>query len=95
MTAKKTARIGDLVPDAAFRREVGNISAMGAWRYDHGTATPPNWPLRVEINGRYFRTRDSIEKFKAAMVSRAVDQFKTRVQTRKRRGYRISAAAAE
>ena len=94
MTAKKAAGIGDLVPDTAFRAEVGNISTMCVWRYDHGTKTPPDWPPRIEVNGRYYRTRDSIERFKTAMVNRAITQFKDRVETRKRRGYRTSAAAA-
>jgi hypothetical protein len=95
MTAKKQTAIGDLVPDAAFRAEIGNLSTMCVWRYDHGTKTPPDWPPRIEINRRYYRTRDSIEKFKTSMVSRAIDQFKDRVETRKRRGYRVSAAAVE
>ena len=28
MTAKKQTAIGDLVPDAAFRAEIGNLSTM-------------------------------------------------------------------
>jgi hypothetical protein len=93
MTAPRTSSVGDLVTDADFRREIGNLSTMAVWRYDHGHKTPPSWPARIAINGRYYRTRSSIEQFKTAMVSRAITQFKDRVQMRKRRGYRVSAEA--
>jgi hypothetical protein len=37
----------------------------------------------------------SIERFKTAMVGRAIDQFKDRVQMRKRRGYRVTDRRAD
>jgi hypothetical protein len=55
----------ELVSDAQARRELGGISAMTLWRWDHDPAkAPPGWQLPIKIGTRNYRTRRMLETVK-------------------------------
>jgi hypothetical protein len=76
---KKTAAAEEsandrFVPDRVMRGEL-HISPMTAWRYDHDPAmTKLGWPpiIRVGAQGRKYRSRKQLEKFKETLVQRAI-----------------------
>jgi hypothetical protein len=54
-----------LVPDRQVRQELGGISAMTAWRWDHEPErAPPGWEPPVKIGKRNYRRRSAIEAVK-------------------------------
>ena len=60
-----------LVPDPVICREFG-ISAMTLWRWDHDPTL--NFPKRISIRNRNFRSRKQIEAFKRRLVRGAIAQ---------------------
>jgi predicted DNA-binding transcriptional regulator AlpA len=58
-----------LVPDPQVCKEFG-VSAMTLWRWDRDPDL--NFPTRVSIRGRNFRSRRQIEKFKAHLLRGAI-----------------------
>jgi hypothetical protein len=87
--------LGDLVPDKKFRDEVGGISKMTVFRYDNGQHTPAFWPVRINVNGRAFRGRKSIDRYKSGLLSSAIEQHAARIKLRKARGYRVTELGVE
>jgi hypothetical protein len=66
----------ELVADPTVARELG-ISLMTIWRYDHDPVMAElGWPVRVNIRKRNFRSRNQLEKYKAAMLKRAMAERK-------------------
>jgi hypothetical protein len=62
------------VPDPEFIREFG-ISNMTKMRYDvDPELVQMGWPPPMRIKERNFRSRRIIEKFKANMLKRAIEQ---------------------
>jgi hypothetical protein len=60
------------VPDSVVARELG-VTLMTVWRYDHDPEMDKlGWPARVQIRKRNSRSRNQLEKFKAAMLRRAM-----------------------
>jgi predicted DNA-binding transcriptional regulator AlpA len=62
-----TEKVNELVPDRKARMEVGGVSAMTFYRWDHkpGMGFPP--PVR--INGRNYRSRLALDEFKNRLIS--------------------------
>jgi hypothetical protein len=60
-----------LVPDPQVCREFG-VSAMTLWRWDRDPDL--NFPARIAIGRRNYRSRKKIEKFKARLLRRAIAQ---------------------
>jgi hypothetical protein len=66
----------ELIADPQMRRELGGISDMTTWRWDHGRAPAPNgWepPIRIGSRRKY-RTRGMIERVKAALFNAATQE---------------------
>jgi hypothetical protein len=61
----------ELVPDPQVCREF-NVSAMTLWRWDRDPAL--NFPARISIRGRNFRSRKQIEAFKRRLLRGAIVQ---------------------
>jgi len=60
-----------LVPDPQVCREFG-VSAMTLWRWDRDPDL--DFPARIAIGRRNYRSRKKIEKFKARLLRRAIAQ---------------------
>jgi hypothetical protein len=60
----------ELVVDPQMRRELGGISDMTTWRWDHDIARAPDgWELPIRIGSRRkYRTRGMNERVKAALL---------------------------
>jgi hypothetical protein len=66
----------EFVADPTVARELG-ISLMTVWRHDHSPEMAElGWPARVTIRKRNYRSRHQLEKFKQAMLRRAMAQRK-------------------
>jgi hypothetical protein len=64
----------EFVADAQVQRELGGITAMTIWRWDRDPEiAPPGWPPVIRIGPRKFRSRRMLEKFKAALLRRAIE----------------------
>jgi hypothetical protein len=62
------------VPDPVFARELG-VTLMTIWRCDHDEKLAElDWPAKITIRNRNFRSRQQIEKYKSGMVRRAMAQ---------------------
>jgi hypothetical protein len=76
-TAIAEAAMNDtFVPDRVVRAEL-NISPMTAWRWDRDPAMADlGWPpvIRIGAQGRKYRSRNQLERFKDNMVQRAIAQ---------------------
>jgi hypothetical protein len=65
--------IDEFVPDRKVRAELGGIAHMTMYRYDRDPRMAAlGWPPLVRIGSRKYRSRKQLERFKAAMVKRAV-----------------------
>jgi hypothetical protein len=63
-----------MVPDPVVFAEFG-ITPMTGWRWDHDPALSElGWPPPVKIRERKFRSRTQLERFKANMLRRALQQ---------------------
>jgi hypothetical protein len=63
----------ELVPNPQVRRELGGQSEMTTWRWDHNPKMATlGWPPAVRINGRKFRSRQALNKFREACVLCAI-----------------------
>jgi hypothetical protein len=79
MTKKKTAAAEEsandkFVPDRQVRAEL-SIAPMTMWRWDRDPALAElGWPpiIRMGAQGRKYRSRKQLEKFKETMVQRAI-----------------------
>lgn len=66
--------VDELVPDRQVRREVGGVSDMTIWRWDHDPKMAElGWPPPVKIRKRKFRPRKQLEAFKANLLRQAVE----------------------
>lgn len=59
----------ELVPDPQVLKEL-SISAMALWRWDHVPAL--DFPPKIKIRTRNFRSRRQLEAFKARMLRSAI-----------------------
>jgi hypothetical protein len=75
--------VDELVPDRQVRREVGGVSDMTIWRWDHDPKMVElGWPPPVRIRKRKFRQRKQLEAlqrkqleaFKANLLRQAVER---------------------
>jgi len=70
----------ELIADPQVRRELGGISDMTIWRWDHGiTRAPSGWQPPARIGGRKYRTRKMVEDVKAALLKPATNWRETPV----------------
>jgi hypothetical protein len=60
-----------LVPDPVVWREFG-ISSMTGWRWTRDRTL--DFPQPVSINGRNFRSRQGLERFKARLLKQAITE---------------------
>jgi hypothetical protein len=66
------AEVDELVPDPQAAKEL-NISLMTVWRWDRDLELAAlGWPPPVYIRKRKYRGRKKLEKFKSALLRRAV-----------------------
>jgi hypothetical protein len=63
--------IDTFVPDPKVWRELG-ISSMTWWRWQRDPEI--NFPPRIQIRGRNFRSRKQLERWKAEMLRRSIGQ---------------------
>lgn len=64
----------EFVPDPQVFAEFG-ISAMTGWRWDHDAELVElGWPPPIKIRSRNFRSRRALDKFKARLVRRAIEE---------------------
>jgi hypothetical protein len=62
-----------LVPDAAAAAELGNVSRMSIFRWDRDPAMAAlGFPPRIMLNGRGYRSRQQLEKFKQNLMRKAI-----------------------
>jgi hypothetical protein len=62
-----------LVSDAVAAAELGGVTRMTIFRWDHDpTMTQLGFPPRVMLNGRGYRSRQQLEKFKANLMRKAI-----------------------
>jgi hypothetical protein len=57
------------VPDPQVWKELG-ISSMTGWRWQRDPSL--NFPPRIQIRGRNFRSRKQLERWKAEMLRRSI-----------------------
>jgi hypothetical protein len=61
-----------LVPDSQVAVELGGVSRMTVFRWDRDSAmTALGFPARVMLNGRGYRSRQQLEKFKQNLMRKA------------------------
>jgi hypothetical protein len=66
------SEVDNLVPDPVVAREF-HVSLMAIWRWDHDPRKRElGWPPKVQIGKRNYRHRSELEKFKAALLRRAL-----------------------
>jgi hypothetical protein len=75
MSKPETPELDTLVSDPDVLKEFGGISAMALHRW----TTDPDlgFPPIIKIRTRNFRSRAAIEKFKAALILKALANRKT------------------
>jgi hypothetical protein len=79
---RKTAVPDRLVPDAIARAELGGVSKMTWWRWDHDPHLAElGFPIAINLNGRVYRTRAQLEAFKARLMQEGI---KARSQLQRR-----------
>jgi hypothetical protein len=62
-----------LVPDSQAAVELGGLSRMTIFRWDRDPAkTGQGFPPRIMLNGRGYRSRQQLEKFKANLMRKAL-----------------------
>jgi hypothetical protein len=62
-----------LVADSVARRELGDITKMTLWRWDHDPDMAAlGWPCRIQVGNRNFRSRRALERFKRILIAKAV-----------------------
>ena len=59
-----------LVPDRQARAELGGISAMSLWRWDHRPEL--GFPPAIRLNGRKYRSRLALDAFKQRLIAQAL-----------------------
>lgn len=65
----------EYVADAVVGRELGGVSPMSIWRWDRDPEMIAlGWPPPVQIRKRKYRSRQKIEKFKAALEQKALQE---------------------
>jgi hypothetical protein len=65
--------IDTFVPDPKVWRELG-ISSMTGWRWQRDQEI--NFPPRIQIRGRNFRSRKQLERWKAEMLRRSIGEHR-------------------
>jgi hypothetical protein len=69
----------ELVPDSEVSRELGDLSKMTLYRWDRDPEMAElGWPPRIEVRKRNYRFRKQLEKFKKALLRRAIEQRRTK-----------------
>jgi predicted DNA-binding transcriptional regulator AlpA len=69
-TSEDVADVTDtFVPDPQVWKELG-ISSMTGWRWQRDPDL--NFPPRIQIRGRNFRSRKQLERWKAEMLRRSI-----------------------
>jgi hypothetical protein len=67
------------VPESQARRELGDVSSMQFWRFDHiPERAPPGWELPVKIGKRNYRSRRMLETVKANLMRAAQQRARER-----------------
>jgi hypothetical protein len=62
-----------LVPDSQVAVELGGVSRMTVFRWDHDPAMAAlGFPARVMMNGRGYRFRRALEKFKQNLMRKGL-----------------------
>jgi hypothetical protein len=68
-----------LVPESQARRELGDVSAMTFWRWDHfPERAPPGWELPAKIGQRNYRSRRMLEAVKENLARAAQQRARAR-----------------
>ena len=71
-TSEDVADVTDtFVPDPQVWKELG-ISSMTGWRWQRDPDL--NFPPRIQIRGRNFRSRNQLERWKAEMLRRSIGE---------------------
>jgi hypothetical protein len=69
----RTTEFDELVPDNVAAQECGGVSRMSVFRWDRDPRMIElGWPPRVMLNGRGYRSRKLLERFKANLMARAI-----------------------
>jgi hypothetical protein len=68
--AMSTDDPGDLMTDAACRRELGGISSVTLWKYTNDKSL--GFPPPVKIRKRNYRPRKLFDAFKARLIAQAL-----------------------
>jgi hypothetical protein len=62
-----------LVPDAVVAVELGGVSRMCIFRWDRDPRMMQlGFPARIMLNGRGYRSRQQLEKFKQNLMRKAI-----------------------
>jgi len=67
--SEDVADVDTFVPDPQVWKELG-ISSMTGWRWQRDPDL--NFPPRIQIRGRNFRSRKQLERWKAEMLRRSM-----------------------
>ena len=70
------------VPDVVVIHEFG-VTSMTLWRWDHDKKL--NFPPKIKIGARNYRSRRELEKFKQRMQRTAIEQRSNESRRRSRR----------
>jgi hypothetical protein len=72
MHSSPDAEFNDLVPDPQIAKEL-SVSLMTIWRWDQDPELAElGWPPPIYIRKRKYRPRKQFEKFKGALLRRAI-----------------------
>jgi hypothetical protein len=74
--------LDSLVPESQARQELGNLSAMSFWRYDHyPDKAPPGWQPAIKIGPRNYRSRIMLELVKSNLAAEARQRARSQMRT--------------
>jgi hypothetical protein len=79
-----TAR--SLISDTDIRRDLGGLSRMAMWRWDHDPRVAPRmaamgWPPPELVNGRKYRDAERYEAFRGRAARQAISNRRSSVKT--------------
>ena len=62
-----------VVSDTDIRRDLGSLSRMTIWRWDHDPAMAAlGWPPPISVHGRNHRDAEQYERFRGRLAREAI-----------------------
>jgi hypothetical protein len=72
-----------LISDTDIRRDLGDLSRMAIWRWDHDPRMAAlGWPPPELVNGRNYRNAEKYESFRGRLAREAIAKRNALLQQR-------------